>query len=409
MKDIKMPEFMRKAGNTKAHSIWGEMVIFTILYVISVFVEAMAMVPGLLVYILSRPGVSSWLSRMGSSGGISSLGNSDTDVDIYSALIQSQPEWLMIYTLFAEILLILLYIGYCRLIEKRSCTTMGFIRKGMVSMYVRGLLMSVVLMGGVFLICAISGAVHFEGISSKVVPGYILFYFLGYMIQGMAEEIICRGYLLVSLSRNHSVKYSILLSSGIFMAMHMSNDHVTFLAFCNIFLCGLLFGLLFVEKGNIWLVAALHSGWNFLQSNIFGGSVSGMEQQNAVLATTFEKGKSLINGGSFGVEGGIAVTVVLAAGIYMTYRRMEKKGMLIENDQEQMVMSDALNEQKEEPDIHDDVEKKEKDSPLPVNMDTLNRIEIEKREAGITTASTIKKEAYPKETVFDADYFKTDD
>lgn len=103
---------MKDAGNTKAHSMWREMAIFILLYVISIFVEAMAMVPGLLVYIASRPDAASWFERAGSSDVTGGLWNGSVDMDKYSALLQAQPEWLLIYTLFAEILLIALYVGY---------------------------------------------------------------------------------------------------------------------------------------------------------------------------------------------------------------------------------------------------------------------------------------------------------
>ena len=53
------------------------------------------------------------------------------------------------------------------------------------------------------------------------------------------------------------------------MAMHMSNDHMTLLAFINIFLCGLLFGLIFVERGNIWMVAALSFRMEFSAEQYF--------------------------------------------------------------------------------------------------------------------------------------------
>ena len=217
---------MKDAGNTKAHSMWREMAIFILLYVISIFVEAMAMVPGLLVYIASRPDAASWFERAGSSDVTGGLWNGSVDMDKYSALLQAQPEWLLIYTLFAEILLIALYVGYCRLIEKRSFSSMGFTRGHILVRYIKGLLWAVVLFGGAYLFCIGTGAVHFGGVSADMIPGYIVLYFVGYMIQGMAEEVICRGYLLVSLSRNHSVWYSVVISSGVFMAMHMSNDHM---------------------------------------------------------------------------------------------------------------------------------------------------------------------------------------
>lgn len=407
---------MKNAGNTKAHSMWGEMVIFILLYVISIFVEAMAMVPGLLVYIVSRPDAASWFGQAGSSGAAESLWSGSIDMDKYSALLQAQPEWLMIYTLFAEILLIALYAGYCRLIEKRSFATMGFTKDHMFSQYVKGLLWAVVLFGGAYLLCAGAGAVHFEGVSAGMIPGYIVLYFVGYMIQGMAEEVICRGYLLVSLSRNHSVCYSVIISSGVFMAMHMSNDHVTLLSFINIFLCGLLFGLIFVERGNIWMVAALHAGWNFLQNNLFGMPVSGMAQGNSVFTTTFVDGRSLINGGAFGIEGGIAVTVVLALGIYITYRRMDRKGMLVAPEESESVEQSVAAEKSEPLEKTENLSgssgypKKENDyTSMPLNLDTLNRIEIQKREAGIGKEPSKETITYPRNTVFNADYFREKD
>ena len=410
-----MPVFMKDAGNTKAHSMWREMAIFILLYVISIFVEAMAMVPGLLVYIASRPDAASWFERAGSSDVTGGLWNGSVDMDKYSALLQAQPEWLLIYTLFAEILLIALYVGYCRLIEKRSFSSMGFTRGHILVRYIKGLLWAVVLFGGAYLFCIGTGAVHFGGVSADMIPGYIVLYFVGYMIQGMAEEVICRGYLLVSLSRNHSVWYSVVISSGVFMAMHMSNDHMTFLAFINIFLCGLLFGLIFVERGNIWMVAALHSGWNFLQNNIFGIPVSGMAQGNSVFLTSFTEGRSLISGGAFGVEGGIAVTAVLAVGIYITYRRMEKKGMLVEPEQlenpGQMFTGEAPRQERTEkaPESADEQKEEVEYTSMPLNLDTLNRIETQKREAGIQTKSSGEQITYPRSTVFNADYFREKD
>ena len=416
MREIKMPAFMKDAGDTKAHSMWGEMVIFILLYVISIFVEAMAMVPGLLVYIAGRPDAASWFGQAGGSDMTGGLWSGSIDMDKYSALLQAQPEWLLIYTLFAEILLIALYTGYCRLIEKRSFATMGFTRGHIPVQYIKGLLWAIVLFGGAYLLCVGTGAVHFEGVSAGMIPGYIVLYFVGYMIQGMAEEVICRGYLLVSLSRNHSVWYSVIISSGVFMAMHMSNDHVTLLAFINIFLCGSLFGLLFVERGNIWMVAALHSGWNFLQNNIFGIPVSGMAQGNSVFATSFMDGKKLINGGDFGIEGGIAVTVVLALGIYITYRRMDRKGMLVEPEESESVEQSVAAEKPEPLEETENLSgpsgypKEENDyASMPLNLDTLNRIETQKREAGIVKKSSEETVTYPRSTVFNADYFREKD
>ena len=384
---------MKEAEKTKSHSILGEMIIFIVLYVISIFVEAMALVPGLLVYGLIHP-ISAGIEQ-------------------YNSLLQNRSQWVTVYMLFAEIFLIVLYTGYCKFIEKRPLSSMGFTKRNMSSFYAKGIGWSAVLIGGAYLICILTGACHFEGVSAQLVPGYVVFYLIGYMIQGLAEEVICRGYLLVSLSRRNSVWYSVILSSGVFMAMHMSNEHVTVLAYINLFLCGLLFGLLFVESGSIWMVAALHSGWNFLQGNIFGISVSGTAKASSVFDSSFADGWSFMNGGDFGLEGGLAVTIVLAVGIYVVYRRMERRGMLVKRMQTEsmnVVKETVSAEQTEQAVGNRPTQSSEEEGGFAqktaLNLDTLRNIEKQKEEAGVIVKEKPETVSYPSKTVFDADYFQ---
>ena len=393
MREIKKPAFMNEAEKTKSHSILGEMIIFIVLYVISIFVEAMALVPGLLVYGLIHP-ISAGIEQ-------------------YNSLLQNRSQWVTVYMLFAEIFLIVLYTGYCKFIEKRPLSSMGFTKRNMSSFYAKGIGWSAVLIGGAYLICVLTGACHFEGVSAQLVPGYVVFYLIGYMIQGLAEEVICRGYLLVSLSRRNSVWYSVILSSGVFMAMHMSNEHVTVLAYINLFLCGLLFGLLFVESGSIWMVAALHSGWNFLQGNIFGISVSGTAKASSVFDSSFSDGWSFMNGGDFGLEGGLAVSIVLAVGIYVVYRRMERRGMLVKRMQTEsmnVVKETVSAEQTEQAVGNRPTQSSEEEGGFAqktaLNLDTLRNIEKQKEEAGVIVKEKPETVSYPSKTVFDADYFQ---
>lgn len=425
MREIKKPAFMKEAEKTKSHSILGEMFIFIVLYVISIFVEAMALVPGLLVYGFIHP-ISAGIEQ-------------------YNSLLQNRSQWVTVYMLFMEIFLIVLYTGYCKFIEQRPLSSMGFSKRDMSSLYAKGIGWSVVLLGGAYLICILTGACHFEGVSAQLVPGYIVFYLIGYMIQGLAEEVICRGYLLVSLSRRNSVWYSVILSSGVFMAMHMSNEHVTVLAYINLFMCGLLFGLLFVESGSIWMVAALHSGWNFLQGNIFGISVSGTSKTSSVFDSSFADGWSFMNGGDFGLEGGLAVTIVLAVGIYVVYRRMDRSGMLVKRMQagekspdagqtaslnvgrhmtidtgipKEQTYAESMNgtekaasAEKAEQTADGSTAQSSRENGgstqrSALNLDTLREIEKQKEEAGVIVKEKPEEVSYPKQTAFDADYFQ---
>ena len=66
-------------------------------------------------------------------------------------------------------------------------------------------------------------------------------------------------------------------------------------------------------------VAAFHSTWNFVQGNFFGIQVSGLKVGSSVLTSELTETGRLVNGGGFGLEGGLAVTLVLAIGIAVLY------------------------------------------------------------------------------------------
>jgi membrane protease YdiL (CAAX protease family) len=93
----------------------------------------------------------------------------------------------------------------------------------------------------------------------------------------------------------------------------LGNPNVSFIALINIFLFGLFASLLTLRRGSIWMVGAIHSMWNFAQGNLFGIPVSGLTGLPSPLTATVKEGtwQTLISGGSFGLEGGLAVTVVL--------------------------------------------------------------------------------------------------
>jgi membrane protease YdiL (CAAX protease family) len=100
----------------------------------------------------------------------------------------------------------------------------------------------------------------------------------------------------------------------LFSLLHLGNPGVTVIALVNIFLFGLFASLLTLRRGSIWMVGALHSMWNFAQGNLFGIPVSGLVGCPSPLVTEMGEGKwqALVGGGAFGLEGGLAVTAVLA-------------------------------------------------------------------------------------------------
>jgi hypothetical protein len=159
-------------------------------------------------------------------------------------------------------------------------------------------------------------------------------FLLGFLIQGMAEEVLCRSYLMVSLSRGWPVWVCALLNSLLFSILHLGNDNVSVIALINIFLFGLFASMLTLRRGSIWMAGAVHSMWNFAQGNLFGIPVSGIQGLPSPLSSRLESGalRELLNGGAFGLEGGLAVTVVLLAGCAVVLIAPTKKSERLDRD-----------------------------------------------------------------------------
>ena len=213
------------------------------------------------------------------------------------------------FSLIMTIIPTVLFSLYARLIQGRKLRTLGFTKKNAVPHYLIGLLVG----GGMFSvaigICALFGSVTLSA-GSFSIP-VIIVLFLCWMIQGNSEEIMCRGHMLVSFSRRYPTWVGVLLNSLLFACLHLMNPGIGVLPMINLFGFGIVMSLVFLRTGNIWMVSAIHTMWNFVQGNVFGVLVSGGEAGDTLLTCASDTSKSLINGGDFGLEGGLAVTAVL--------------------------------------------------------------------------------------------------
>lgn len=321
MKDIQKPVFIQKAMKGKpGHIAIIEIVLAMAVFCVSFIAMGIIQFPLMFLELMSN---QKYMELIMQGDQQSMLAAMEIAMDI--------PEWMMIVILLSEVLMILVVVLYCRFIEKRKVDTMGFRKKGMVSQYVIGMLGGFLFFTVSYLICVMTGSIHFDGMADHIAPLYIIGYLAGYMIQGMAEEVLCRGYLFVSLARRHSLWYSILLSAVFFAALHGMNPGLSVLAVLNLILFGVFAALLLVKYENIWIVGAFHSIWNFVQGNLYGIQVSGNSLQQSVFASTCNNSRSFINGGAFGMEGGLAVTLVLGAGIAYLIWSLQKEGKIIES------------------------------------------------------------------------------
>ena len=235
----------------------------------------------------------------------------------------------LLIQLFATVVTVAAVLLYCLLGERRSLSTLGFRKKGLLSEYVIGLLGGLALFGGAVLLCVACGVLTVSPAETPPAPGISVLFLLGFLIQGMSEEMLCRSYLMVSLSRGFPLWLCVVLNALLFSVLHIGNPGVTAVALINIFLFGLFASMLTLRRGSIWMVGALHSMWNFAQGNLFGIPVSGLTGSPSPFLSVLKEGRAaeLLHGGDFGLEGGLAVTVVMtaacAAALLMPTKRSE--------------------------------------------------------------------------------------
>lgn len=244
-------------------------------------------------------------------------------MEVTMEMLNSAPY--MICSLFSTIAMIGIVLLFCKLIQKRNPDTLGFTRKNLVKEYLIGAVVGFAIFSIALLICVVTGAVRLEGISTSLAPGVILLFAVGYLFQGMAEEVLCRGYFMVSIGRRYPMIVAVLANSLFFAVLHLANAGISVLAFVNLTLFGIFASLYFIRRGSIWGIGAVHSIWNFTQGNFYGVQVSGMAKTASVLDSTMVEGKELVNGGAFGLEGGLGVTIVLVVGILVLYLWQGKK------------------------------------------------------------------------------------
>ena len=128
-----------------------------------------------------------------------------------------------------------------------------------------------------------------------------------------AEEAIFRGYPIQVLARVGGAPLAVLTTSAAFAAVHAGNPAIGPLALANIFLAGVLLGVVYLRTASLWAATALHLGWNWGMAGLFDLPVSGLGWIDVPGFEPWVVGPAWWNGGAFGPEGGAIGTLVFVA------------------------------------------------------------------------------------------------
>ena len=154
-------------------------------------------------------------------------------------------------------------------------------------------------------------------------PAPILLQMALMIVVAFTEEIMFRGYLLNNLMHSMNKWVALGVSALLFALVHLDNPDITWVAFINVLLAGLVLGANYVYTRNLWYSIAFHFIWNFFQGAVLGYDVSGFKLPG--IFSQVLTGRDFITGGKFGFEGSFVCFVLLLITAIVFYFVFERK------------------------------------------------------------------------------------
>ena len=207
----------------------------------------------------------------------------------------------------------LIYSAYARVIERREATELSLPGAG--REFAFGGLVGAALYTACVLILMLLGIYQVEGLNplSFLVPAIAMA-----VKSAIFEELVFRGVLFQSVETMLGTWAGLIVSSLAFGLVHLTNPDATMTGAIYITIeAGLLLGAAYLVTRRLWICIGFHMLWNYVQSAVFSGIVSGAVNEPGLIRDTLE-GPDLLTGGSFGMEQSIfALILCTTAGAIM--------------------------------------------------------------------------------------------
>ena len=204
---------------------------------------------------------------------------------------------------------------YWKVIEKKPLSEMGLTKH--FANYFIGVFAGILLLALSVAAVVLTGSMEYHGICENADIRMILLLTGGFMIQGAAEEILCRGIVLHTIKKKTPIRTAVAVSTLMFIMPHWSSLFAGETVYgvigaVNLILISLIFSLLTIRFRSIWAACGLHSFWNTVLYSVLGLNLSGNDETVTAIFQMQSSGKNIWNGGEYGIEASIITTAVLA-------------------------------------------------------------------------------------------------
>ena len=133
-----------------------------------------------------------------------------------------------------------------------------------------------------------------------------------FLVYGAVEEALLRGYVLQALADAWGRLWALWVTSVAFAALHVWNPNLSLLGIVNIGVAGLFLGVVYLKTASLWWATGAHAGWNWAQAFWADLPTSGLDLFDAPFVESVSRGPGWLNGGSFGPEGSVVTTGIVA-------------------------------------------------------------------------------------------------
>jgi uncharacterized protein len=214
-------------------------------------------------------------------------------------------------------------------IERRPNSVYGFGDSRMLPHFFAGLAWGLICLSLLILTLVKTGLLVIDRrvLFGSSILRYGAIWLFGFLLVGLFEEYISRGYVQYTLTRGlagfyqwafktrHSAALGFWTSAVIFSILfglvHGNNPGESPIGLLSAGLAAMVFSFSLWRTGSLWWAIGLHTSWDWGQSFLYGVPDSGLTIQHHLFAT-HPVGKPILSGGATGPEGSIFILAILA-------------------------------------------------------------------------------------------------
>jgi uncharacterized protein len=152
---------------------------------------------------------------------------------------------------------------------------------------------------------------------------FALFWAVMFLLVGLFEEFLLRGYTLFTLARGIGFWPAALVLSCMFGLIHLRNEGEQWRGLLAAAFIGLFFCLTLRRTGSLWFAVGFHAAWDWGETFFYSVPDSGMVAPGHLLRSSLH-GSDWLSGGSVGPEGSVLCFVVIAI-LWIVFERMHPK------------------------------------------------------------------------------------